>query len=75
MGSDVFFDADSDAPHMTQGKNATLRSYRLKTVFSRLPGVPRLWIGGKRREEPRSPAISRSLAWTLPDVAAHFHVQ
>ena len=35
MGSDVFFDADSESPHMTQGKNATLRSYRLKTVFSR----------------------------------------
>ena len=35
MGSDVFFDADSESPHMTQGKNATLRSYRPKTVFSR----------------------------------------
>ena len=35
MGSDVFFDADSESPHMTLGKNATLRSYRRKTVFSR----------------------------------------
>ena len=35
MGPDVFFDADSKSPHMTKGKNATLRSYKRKTVFSR----------------------------------------
>ena len=34
-GSYVFFDADSESPHMTygRGKNATLRSYRRKTAF------------------------------------------
>ena len=31
--SDVSFDADSESPHMTFGKNATLRSYRRKTAF------------------------------------------
>ena len=35
IGSDVFFDADSESPHMMCGKNATLRSYGLKTVFLR----------------------------------------
>ena len=35
IASDVFFDADSESPHMTLGKNATLRSYRRKTAFSR----------------------------------------
>ena len=33
IGSDVFFDADFDAPHMTWSKNTTLRSYRQKTAF------------------------------------------
>ena len=27
IGSDVFFNADSESPFMTKGKNATLRSY------------------------------------------------
>ena len=35
IASDVFFDADSESPHMTQGKNATLTSYSRKTAFSR----------------------------------------
>ena len=33
MKSDVFFYADSESPHMTKGKNATLRSYRRKLFF------------------------------------------
>ena len=35
-GSDVFFGADSESPHMTYGKNAsaTLRSYRRKIAFN-----------------------------------------
>ena len=35
IASDVFFDADSESPHMTYGKNAILRNYRRKTAFSR----------------------------------------
>ena len=35
IASDVFFDADSESPHMTLGKNATLTSYSRKTAFSR----------------------------------------
>ena len=34
IGSDVYFDADSESPHMAWGKNAALRSYRRKTAFS-----------------------------------------
>ena len=32
-GSDVFFGADTESPQMTQGKNATLMSYRQITAF------------------------------------------
>ena len=30
----LFFDADSESPHMTLGKNATLKSYRRKAAFT-----------------------------------------
>ena len=33
IGIDVFFDADSESPRMTWGKNATLRRYGRKIYF------------------------------------------
>ena len=33
MGCDVIFDANSESPRMTYGKNATLRSYGRKSDF------------------------------------------